>query len=204
MSDLLMKFPTNVDSYAHYNISFTPDAYAALVGHPDPVGEPGLPGIETTLMQELQHFQLERSIFQNMTTAEDIKLATSEDYLREHGYPSRHGMNEEQFSAFLKNVQFVCNYIIENNLEDCDVINSYYNPSVMVFAILEMISIDGYIDELTDAEKFYNFCQTYTERECSIAMGKINPDTDKERVYRECCLAAAKKIEEVLSNDSES
>lgn len=204
MGDLLLKFPTNVHSYAHYNIRFTPDAHAAIVGHTDTVGEPGLPGIEATLMQELQHFQLERSIFQNMTTAEDIKLATSEDYLREHGYPSRHGMNEEQFSAFLKNVQFVCNYIIENNLEDGDVINSYYNPSVMVFAILEMISIDGYIDELTDAEKFYNFCQTYTERECSISMGKINPDTDKERVYRECCLAAAKKIEEVLSNDSES
>jgi len=197
-----MKFPTNVDSYAHYNIRFTPDAHAALVGHPDSVGEVGIEA--TSVPGELVHFQLESSIFQNMTTAEDIKLATSEDYLREHGYPSRHGMNEEQFSAFLKNVQFVCNYIIENNLEDADVINSYYNPSVMVFAILEMISIDGYIDELTDAEKFYTFCQTYTERECSIAMGKINPDTDKERVYRECCLAAAKKIEEVLSNDSES
>lgn len=202
MGDLLLKFPTNVHSYAHYNIRFTPDAHAALVGHPDPVGEVGIEA--TSVPGELVHFQLESSIFQNMTTAEDIKLATTEDYLREHGYPSHHGMNEEQFSAFLKNVQFVCNYIIENNLEEENVINSYYTSAVMVFVILEKITIDGYTDELTDAEKFYDFCKTYTERECSIAMGKINPDTDKERVYRECCFAAAKKIEEVLSNDSES
>ena len=138
-----------------------------------------------------------------MTTREDILRVIETDYLREQGYPGASSMTEEQFAVFFDNLKNVCYYILDKNLEEANVINSAYNPSVMVFVILATIAKDGYLDKITNAETFYNFCVTYTERECQFITSSGKKTRSKCGLFEKCCEAAAVKIEEVLRNGVE-
>lgn len=124
--------------------------------------------------------------------------ASVEPYLRDFGYPERFHLTEEQFSILVDNLQEVWGHILSCGQWKATVINGDYAPAVMALTILYKLIMDGYTDKVTDAEKFYNFCVTYTEREYSIPSNR-----DAVNVFLKCCLAAEEKIKDVLKNADE-
>lgn len=121
-----------------------------------------------------------------------------EQYLRDFGYPENYDLTEKQFSILIDNLQKVWEYILSCGQWKAIVINGEYAPAVMALTILYRLIMDGYTDKVTDAEKFYNFCVTYTEREYSIPSNR-----EGGNVFARCCFAAEEKIKDVLKNADE-
>lgn len=121
-----------------------------------------------------------------------------EPYLRDFGYPERFNLTEEQFSILVDNLQEVWEYIFSCGQWKATIINGEYAPGVMALIILYKLITEGYTDKVTDAEKFYNFCVTYAEREYSIPSNR-----EGGNVFARCCFAAEEKIKDVLKNADE-
>ena len=121
-----------------------------------------------------------------------------EPYLRDFGYPERFNLTEEQFSILVDNLQEVWEYIFSCGQWKATIINGEYAPGVMALIILYKLITEGYTDKVTDAEKFYNFCVTYAEREYSIPSNR-----EGGNVFARCCFAAEEKIKDVLKNANE-
>lgn len=134
---------------------------------------------------------------------EDLKAGkTAEQYFREIGWFSAFCLNDEEFDTLVYNATTVFRYIVEAGKWNSTVINGRYVPSVMVLLILLEIIKDGHLDKITDGESFYNFCDTFTQREYEIMMKKHNTYS-KSNVYEHCCTEAANRIIEILNTDTE-
>ena len=123
------------------------------------------------------------------------------DDMRRYVY-DKAGLNDDKYNAFIESMLTVCGYLVENGLVGDHVINSRYDASVMVFYILLSLAKDGYLSEnsIGDAEKFYDYCKTYTEYEYSIPS---NRKGGHYSIYFKCCDFAIKRIKNILDNGDE-
>lgn len=176
--------------YGHFNVSSNGG---------DPVGEPGVsgPSLEDfTLLLRAKDMTDEKLV-------QDLKAGkTAEQYFREIGLSGVFCLNDEEFDTLVYNATAVFRYIVEAGKWNSTVINGCYVPSVMVLLILLEIIKDGHLDKITDGESFYNFCDTFTQREYEIMMKKHNTYS-KSNVYEHCCTEAANRIIEILNTDTE-
>lgn len=134
---------------------------------------------------------------------QDLKEGkTVEQYLRETGWNSVFPLSDEEFDTLVYNATTVFRYILEDGKWNSTVINGCYVPSVMVVLILMHIIRNGHLDKITDGESFYNFCDTFTQREYEIMMKK-NKTYSQSCVFGNCCFEAANRIIEILNSDTE-
>lgn len=134
---------------------------------------------------------------------QDLKAGkTAEQYFREIGLSGVFCLNDEEFDTLVYNATAVFRYIVEAGKWNSTVINGCYVPSVMVALILMQIIRNGHLDKITDGESFYNFCETFTEREYEIMLKK-RCTYSKSSVYTGCCTEAANRIIEILNADTE-
>ena len=176
--------------YGHFNISSNGG---------DPVGETGVPGPsfeDYTLLLRAKDMTDEKLV-QDLTEGK-----TAEQYFREIGLSGVFCLNDEEFDTLVYNATAVFRYIVEAGKWNSTVINGCYVPSVMVALILMQIIRNGHLDKITDGESFYNFCETFTEREYEIMLKK-RCTYSKSSVYTGCCTEAANRIIEILNADTE-
>ena len=127
---------------------------------------------------------------------------TAEQYFREIGLNVSFCLSDEEFDTIVYNATTVFKYILDTGKWESTVINGCYIPAVMIVMILIKIIKGGHLDKITDGESFYNFCDTFTQREYEITLKKRNTYT-KSFVYTNCCAEAAKRIIEILNADTE-
>ena len=165
----------------------------------DPVGEPGVSGPsfeDFTLLLRAKNMMNDNKLIQDLKAGK-----TAEQYFKEIGFNSVYRLSDEELDTLVYNATAVFRYILEAGKWESTVINGHYAPSVMVLLILLKIIKDGHLDKITDGESFYNFCDTFTQREYEIMMKK-KKTYPQSYAYENCCTEAANRIIEILNADT--